>query len=291
LGLTHTVILDEKTTSIPLNFKVAHPWYDIDRDGTSEDIAAKPKTWSATLSPLMIFSSAEDLSKWSQALYNGKVISEDSLVQMLTFHRPNPGEPSTGYGLGTLEMKYGGIEMWGHFGWQYGYLTAMLYVPEHSASISLLINEINVIFGNFALLTIWLVLQFFLLWPLQLIISLFRFRKSIKSILKNKDRKKALVMKFTAFISAILVLISVILYFLYTMNAETPLSWAEGNLFVKVILLLSYLSASLSVLMIVLTVSAWKRACWSLFGRFHFTAVTIALLVMIRFLITWNILF
>jgi len=311
LGLSHTVILDEKTTSIPLNFKVAHPWHDVDRNGTSEDIAAKPKTWSATLSPLMIFSSAEDLSKWSQALYSGKVISEGSLVQMLTFHRPTPGEPSTGYGLGTQEMKYGGIEMWGHLGWQYGYLTAMLYVPEHSASISLLINESNFMFINFAFFTIWLVLQFYLstflfimviisiisfiimffLWPLQLTISLFRFRKSIKSILKNKDRRKALVMKFTAFISAILVLISVILYFLYTMNAETPLSWAEGNLFVKVILMLSYLSASLSVLMIVLTVSAWKRACWSLFGRFHFTAVTIALLVMIRFLITWNILF
>lgn len=105
LGLSHTVILDEKTISIPLNFKVAHPWYDVDRNGTSEDIAAKPKTWSATLSPLMIFSSAEDLSKWSQALYSGKVISEGSLVQMLTFHHPTPGEPSTGYGLGTQEMQ------------------------------------------------------------------------------------------------------------------------------------------------------------------------------------------
>ena len=131
----------------------------------------------------------------------------------------------------------------------------------------------------------------FLLWPLHLTISLVRFRKSIKSILKNKDRKKALVMKFTAFISAVLVLISVILYFPYTINAETPLSWAEGNLFVKVILTLSYLSALLSILMIVWTVSAWKSAFWSLFGRVHFTTVTIALLVMIRFLITWNILF
>jgi D-alanyl-D-alanine carboxypeptidase len=311
LGLSHTVILDEKITSIPSNFKIAHPWHDVDRNGIPEDVADKPKTWSATLSPLAIFSTAEDLSKWTQALYRGKVISEDSLVQMLTFHRPNPGDPSTGYGLGTLEMRYGGIEMWGHLGWQYGYLTAMLYVPEHSASISLLINEFNVISGNLALLSIWLVLQFclstflfimviisiisfitmFLLWPLHLTISLVRFRKSIKSILKNKDRKKALVMKFTAFISAVLVLVSVILYFPYTINAETPLSWAEGNLFVKVLILLSYLSALLSTFMIAWTISAWKRACWSLLGRVHFTAVTISLLVMIRFLITWNIVF
>ena len=131
----------------------------------------------------------------------------------------------------------------------------------------------------------------FLLWPLHLTISLVRFRKSIKSILKNKDRKKALVMKFTAFISAVLVLISVILYFPYTINAETPLSWAEGNLFVKVLILLSYLSALLSTLMIAWTISAWKRACWSLLGRVHFTLVTISLLVMVRFLITWNIVF
>jgi hypothetical protein len=131
----------------------------------------------------------------------------------------------------------------------------------------------------------------FFLWPIQLTIFLIRFRKSIKLILKNKDRKKALAMKYAAFVSVILVLIPVILYFLYTVNAETPLSWAQGNLYVKVILVLSYLSALLSILMIVLTVSAWKCACWSLFGRFHFTTVTIALLVMIRFLITWNILF
>ena len=135
MGLYHTVILDEKTTSIPSSFKVAHPWHDVGRNGTLNDITSKPKTWSATLSPLMIFSSAEDLSKWSQALYSGKVISEGSLVQMLTFHHPTPGEPYRGYGLGTVEMKYGGIEMWGHLGWQYGYLTAMLYVPEHTASI------------------------------------------------------------------------------------------------------------------------------------------------------------
>ena len=131
----------------------------------------------------------------------------------------------------------------------------------------------------------------FFLWPLQLALSLFRLRKSIKSILKSRERKRALAMKFTAFASVVLVLVSVILYFLYTMNAETPLSWAEGNSLVKATLLLSYLSASLSVLMIVLTVSAWKRACWSLPGRVHFTAVTIGLLVMTRFLITWGILF
>ena len=311
LGLSHTVILDEKTTSVPSNFKVAHPWYDVDLNGTLDDIASRPKTWSATFSPLMIFSSAEDLSKWSQALYSGKVISKGSLVQMLTFHHPTPGEPCTGYGLGTEEMKYGGIETWGHLGSHYGYTSAMLHIPEDSASLTLLINDNNIMHINFAFFAIWLVLQLYLstflfimviisiisfiimffLWPLQLTISLFHFRKSIKSILKNKDRKKALVMKFTAFISAILVLISVILYFLYTMNAVTPLTWAEGNLVVKVILMLSYLSVSLSVLMIVLTVSAWKRACWSLLGRVHFTAVTIALLVMIRFLITWNIVF
>jgi len=57
LGLSHTVILDEKTTSIPLNFKVAHPWYDVDGNGTSEDIAAKPKTWSATRMAIWIFDS------------------------------------------------------------------------------------------------------------------------------------------------------------------------------------------------------------------------------------------
>ena len=66
---------------------------------------------------------------------------------MITFHRPTPGESLySGYGLGTCEYlnKYFGGELaWGHLGWQPGYMTAMLYFPDHSLSLVVLINDNN----------------------------------------------------------------------------------------------------------------------------------------------------
>ena len=94
-----------------------------------------------------MFSTAEDVAKWSQALFRGNVLNQASLDQMLTFHSPTPGEPQMiGYGLGTVKFApelVGGQEAYGHGGWVFGYSTAMTFLPEYNVSISILLNVNN----------------------------------------------------------------------------------------------------------------------------------------------------
>jgi len=94
-----------------------------------------------------VVSTAEDLAKWAEYLYSDRVLKKESLDQMTDFYRPTPGEPFiSGYGLGTAEIRgefLGGERVWGHLGWQPGYMTAMLYFPDHSVSMAVLINDNN----------------------------------------------------------------------------------------------------------------------------------------------------
>ena len=145
LGLTGTFFdIEEQITGV-----IAHRWYDYFGDGTPDDISFLIRTseYSAYWTASAIFSTADDLARWSQALFRGNVLSQSSLDQMLTFHSPTPGEPRiTGYGLGTVRFApelFAGEEAFGHSGWVFGYSTVMLYFTEYDVSISILLNENN----------------------------------------------------------------------------------------------------------------------------------------------------
>jgi D-alanyl-D-alanine carboxypeptidase len=160
LDLNHTFVVDADM-SLPESVRVAHGWWDANGDGKPDDITSRPRMWIATRSPAMVYATAEDLARWAQAVYGAKVLEQAFLRQMLSFHRPTPtapGEPfATGYGLGTQELRLGGLVMWGHLGWQYGYTSSMLYVPKHSASIAVLINDNNMALINLATIGLWIV--------------------------------------------------------------------------------------------------------------------------------------
>jgi CubicO group peptidase (beta-lactamase class C family) len=92
-----------------------------------------------------VFSTAEDLAKWSQALFReGRVLSEQSLDQMLAFHSPTPGEPLVaGYGLGVVRFSpelFNGLEVWGHSGNAPGYAAGCLFLPDYGVSIGIMVN-------------------------------------------------------------------------------------------------------------------------------------------------------
>jgi CubicO group peptidase (beta-lactamase class C family) len=110
----------------------------------------------------VIYTTAEDLARWSQALYRGKVLGPESMAQMLAFRRPAPGAPggplATGFGLGVQEFRLGGLELWGHLGWQYGYTASMLYLPKRSASVTITLNDNNMGLANLAFFGLWLVM-------------------------------------------------------------------------------------------------------------------------------------
>ena len=147
LNLNHT-LLDFEEAHLS-SFNIAHAWRRFrtsEGEVIREDISSKPITWIATLSPQLIYSSAEDLARWMHALYHeGRVLSQASLDEILTFHSPCSGEPfMAGYGLGVVEISpevLGGQQIWGHLGSQYGYRTFGGYFPQHGVSMALLIND------------------------------------------------------------------------------------------------------------------------------------------------------
>lgn len=77
-------------------------------------------------------STAPDIARWMEALYGGKVLSEESVNAMI---------PEGGYGLGTgrFESSSGGT-YFGHNGGIPGYHSYAVYSPESKVSIVLLYN-------------------------------------------------------------------------------------------------------------------------------------------------------
>jgi len=157
LGLEHTITLDTGTR-IPSHLYLAHGWFDVNGDGEAEDISGDSQNWIISMSPNMMYASAIDLANWSQALYEGRELSKTSLNEMLNFHHPTPGEPPiTGYGLGTAEISLKGlIRFYGHLGFHYGNISAMLYLPKLHTSLAVLTNGNNQLYQyiiSFNLLT------------------------------------------------------------------------------------------------------------------------------------------
>ena len=128
---------------------LAHAHFDVNGDGKLDDMGNMPRTsiFSSVWASGPVISTAEDLAQWADALYRGRVLKKQSLDQMLDFHRPTPGEPLiSGYGLGASEFPgepFGGEKAWGHLGWNPGYMTAMLYFPDRSVTLTVLINDNN----------------------------------------------------------------------------------------------------------------------------------------------------
>jgi D-alanyl-D-alanine carboxypeptidase len=127
----------------------AHAHYDLNGDGKLDDMGSLSRNslFSSAWAAGPVVSTAEDLARWAEYLYGNRVLRNESLDQMTDFYRPTPGEPFlSGYGLGTAELRaelLGGEKVWGHLGWQPGYMTAMLYFPDHSVSMAVLINDNN----------------------------------------------------------------------------------------------------------------------------------------------------
>ncbi len=53
------------------------------------------------------------LARWGQQLFNGKVVTRESLAEMARFHS---GALWDGYGLGLAKYSFDGHDMWGHTG-------------------------------------------------------------------------------------------------------------------------------------------------------------------------------
>ncbi len=84
-------------------------------------------------------STTEDIARWAKAMYEGRAFAASMLKEMLNGVPAKLG-PETKYGLGvilrptTLGMSYG------HSGFFPGYVTEMMYFPEHKIALAVEVN-------------------------------------------------------------------------------------------------------------------------------------------------------
>ncbi len=88
-----------------------------------------------------LYSTVDDLLKWNQALYNGKVLSKKSLDAALTPAVLTTGErPAMNYGYGLGMNKYRGADIVSHSGGLHGFITQLAYYPADKLTVVMFSN-------------------------------------------------------------------------------------------------------------------------------------------------------
>jgi D-alanyl-D-alanine carboxypeptidase len=87
-----------------------------------------------------IASTAEDLARWAEALYEGRAFDESMLPVMLDGVPARLG-PDTQYGLGVIIRPTPLGTSWGHSGFFPGYLTEVAYFPDHEIAVAVQVNS------------------------------------------------------------------------------------------------------------------------------------------------------
>jgi D-alanyl-D-alanine carboxypeptidase len=137
LGLRSACLPPEE----PYPQNLAHVWGDnFENDGSFRDITFLPRTSHDTITygSAGVFMTAEDLARWTHALFHGKVIGPQSLAQMEMLSRWGQ------YGLGLERLGrgvVGGLQAFGHGGGNIGTAAYMAYLPDHDVSIAVMVNR------------------------------------------------------------------------------------------------------------------------------------------------------
>lgn len=86
-------------------------------------------------------STSEELARWAKLMYEGKAYSADLLPQVLDgVAAPMLGRDAK-YGLGVIIRKTAtGATTYGHSGFFPGYMTDMMYFPEHKFAVAIQVN-------------------------------------------------------------------------------------------------------------------------------------------------------
>lgn len=90
-----------------------------------------------------LFMAAEDLARWCHALFEGEIVSQQSMDEMLQFVDHGFLLKKAGYGLGVqrFRRKMGsGETAIGHGGANIGTAASMVYLPEHHVSVVVMVN-------------------------------------------------------------------------------------------------------------------------------------------------------
>lgn len=85
-------------------------------------------------------STSEDLARWAKMIYEGKAFSPELLPQVLDGVPAPPLGGEARYGLGVIIRKTTLGTTYGHTGFFPGYLTGMMYFPDHKVAVAVQVN-------------------------------------------------------------------------------------------------------------------------------------------------------
>jgi len=126
--------------------RMAHVWGDnFEKDGSIRDLTYLPRASheSITYGSAGVFTTAEQLALWGDALFTGRVLKKSSMDQLLDFNTDASSSWCDGYGLGVQLFKAAdtdGKRVYGHGGGNIGTSAYMAYLPEYDVSIVVMIN-------------------------------------------------------------------------------------------------------------------------------------------------------
>lgn len=87
-------------------------------------------------------SSADDIARWTRALYSGQALSAESLGAMLGgIERTDRLDPRIPYGLGVQAVELDGRPTYGHSGRLLGFRSLMRHLPAEGITIVVLTNQ------------------------------------------------------------------------------------------------------------------------------------------------------
>jgi D-alanyl-D-alanine carboxypeptidase len=117
-------------------------------DGSYLDLTFLPRESheSITYGSAGIFMTSEELALWCHSIFEGKILNQQSIDEMLQVSSFNPGGNMTGYGLGVQQFKKkysNGKKAFGHSGANIGTSAYMIYLPKHHLSVVVMINNMN----------------------------------------------------------------------------------------------------------------------------------------------------
>ena len=140
LKLNHTYLYPDETIS---SEKLAHFWWDVNRTGNLVDVfpigskTPLASMFSSVWTSGAILSTAEDLTIFSKALFEGRILSDSSFKQMIT---PMQLGNSPKYGFSVVIDTIEGKIVYWHTGGS-GYTSVFYYIPENKLSIAVLCDS------------------------------------------------------------------------------------------------------------------------------------------------------
>tara|TARA_R110000868_G_scaffold378658_2_gene644141 strand:+ start:411 stop:1835 length:1425 start_codon:yes stop_codon:yes gene_type:complete len=135
LNLNHTFLAVEDS----LNSNIAHGWLDVDGDSELDDFTDfwQPNAfYSAIWTAGAMYSTAEDAAVFMKALFNGDLVSSESLEKMMDINTVSHN------GLGLFGFTTpNNISMMGHDGFTLEYSAFVYYEFSSKTTFSVLINQ------------------------------------------------------------------------------------------------------------------------------------------------------